>query len=1505
MAEAFGTITSYHDIIYTRYNPQEFVGRKWLIEEVTRFRDDKDKRSLIIVGKPGSGKSTFLAYLAELWNCPRHFIRVDNIGGVTGVDPRAFLVSLGSQLYQKYGPDIFERGISGSTQVTVGWIKDQAQVVGRFVDELYTLPFLSVQRDDIQVKVGIATRQSQVIGERVKRLVDISLQLDVSTLLHAALINPLQKMQALYPTEKVVILIDALDESLYHSGMKIPDIIPHTSDADFPANLRLIMTTRPGEAADKFYVEDRLELNNVDKGYKEKNLVDIRTYIDRRLHTAPLAKIMHSWSQLDKKAYQHEVEIRSEGNFLYLYHFFNELVSAVEAGLMDLHSFKIPRGLDEIYRSFAVEKIRQDIPDIMRFTIVGKSAAYFYDQLRTIPGASQVEINDQDVVLTTMNSNQVIPLLFSSGIQIDNKTFQIQPGKQLGIWEEKYLPILGVLAVAYEPLYCEQISGFAGVEMSYVATVVAQIRQFLDVVVYEGDQAYRLYHLSFGEYLLDSQRNRDYPLNGPKYHYQIASYYRGGVTWDEVDWRAVKDSYPFNHLTAHLEASGYGKELHHLLASETNQQQNAWYEAKETRGDLAGYLADIRRAWVLAEHAYLPADITLTGANISLQCRYALIISSLNSLAENIPSRLLHFIVKRGVWTQHKGMLYARQVLDPLKRAEAIAALLPFVDKTEQMEWFREGLRALQAVSVNDSDEYDYVQALLGLLSHYSDPKPEDMLRAILALIPSLKKYQDEVFVALEPYLSEVLLLEALNVARGIRANTQEITATSHGLREASDAAHWNRGSLRALATLAHRLPSLLRQEVFEEILVTSRETHDPVYQSHAFLALVRYERSPTIDVLMQDIVITARAFLFQEGSRVLALYILMDMLPYLLEDEQEQTLQELLDVIQKLSFNTEDILVRLASQLPLSLRGKVLSEAQRISYHEWRKRTLAKLVPYFAGEQREALLREVLLAAHTSSDGIWPAEDIGKLSCYMSPELLQEALDVTRHHLEEHWKVRALAGLAEQFSGSEREEVLQEALDAVKALNEQYRRYEAIDLLAPLLSVSLLKEALAIVQTIDEGTALLSELPYLLTSVPDSVRELMGRFSIEVLPKLRPEWAQVGWIEHLAPYWPETLAIEAFRLARGFKDPFSKVKALAALARSGMVQEAEREKVVKETLTEVEKFKSILDKAHSLAKLATVPCLSLNETIVQQALDAWDELDNKALQAPILMQLAPVLTPSRREQVMLAMLEKPTSSWKSRGILQSLAPQFSEQIVWSLLYLLEPMFFFDARWSLPHLRLRLVLESDGEDEIISALLARLAELGDPISAYRIAMATEMEITKKVKMLGGLAPYLPAAQCLEALHAVLHIPTSPNYEPTLAKLYIRIAEFDGGEKVLNHIQEMKDLRWQAQALTGIAPYVKREMRNQILQEALAATLSIRHGSDRHNLLAVLSLQFAIWPSSSLYELWRPMLAQLAQRRRVDLVSDLYCLNPMLTALRGKEFPVELLQTIRYILRWWT
>ena len=447
MSEGLGRITTFPKVV--NQPPIDFVERNWLKEKVEQLRNDSNKRQLTIVGEPGSGKTTFMASLAREWNCPCHFIRVDSIGGVTGVDPRAFLLSIGSQLYQKYGSEIFDRGISSSTEIKVEIAQDSATVVGRLIDELYTLPFLPISERTISVEVKRAYGQSQIVGEHINRLYNVALALDELTLLHVVLINPLKKLQILYPEETVLILIDAIDESLQHQGKKITDIIPKVSDADFPANLRLLMTSRRGEHLsrfrdkDLFYLDDRPEL-----------LIDVKAYINKRLAESPLSEVIALWNHYEVVIYMTEIEKNSDGNFLYLYHFFNQLIEDIKAGKTELRQLVIPNGLDDIYQVFVIDKIKAKAEDRKE-------------------------------------------------------------------WLRIYLPLLGVLAVIREPIGREQLAKFAGVEVETADCLIAELEQFLDVIVDEIENRYQLYHNSFSEYLLDSSRNRKYPLNRVKYHVEL------------------------------------------------------------------------------------------------------------------------------------------------------------------------------------------------------------------------------------------------------------------------------------------------------------------------------------------------------------------------------------------------------------------------------------------------------------------------------------------------------------------------------------------------------------------------------------------------------------------------------------------------------------------------------------------------------------------------------------------------------------------------------------------------------------------------------------------------------------------------------------------------------------------------------------------------------------------------------------------------------------------------
>src|SRR5262249_14376483 len=150
-----------------------------------------------------------------------------------------------------------------------------------------------------------------------------------------------------------------------------------------------------------------------------------------------------------------------------------------------------------------------------------------------------------------------------------------QRGTELGTWEEKYLPLLGVLAVAFNALSRDQLAAFAGVKVEYVDSILAQLLQFLDTIKEESVNRYRLYHRDFTEYLLDKTRNQAYPLDGKAYHTRISNYYRGDKeTWSDVDWSKVDDDYPYRYLVDHLVAAHHSDEAQELL------KQFNWMQAK-------------------------------------------------------------------------------------------------------------------------------------------------------------------------------------------------------------------------------------------------------------------------------------------------------------------------------------------------------------------------------------------------------------------------------------------------------------------------------------------------------------------------------------------------------------------------------------------------------------------------------------------------------------------------------------------------------------------------------------------------------------------------------------------------------------------------------------------------------------------------------------------------------------------------------------------------------------
>jgi hypothetical protein len=157
-------------------------------------------------------------------------------------------------------------------------------------------------------------------------------------------------------------------------------------------------------------------------------------------------------------------------------------------------------------------------------------------------------------------------------------------------WDSVYKPVLGALAVSQEPVSRTQIAGFSEVAPETVGTILVQLKQFLERLGAGSSRRYRIYHTSFGEYLV-SEENEDY-IHGQAAHARIVERYRReAASWGAVDWIQV-DNYGLRHLAYHLREAEYKKELYALLT-----ESPKWMSHKflTLMGDTS-YLADLELA---------------------------------------------------------------------------------------------------------------------------------------------------------------------------------------------------------------------------------------------------------------------------------------------------------------------------------------------------------------------------------------------------------------------------------------------------------------------------------------------------------------------------------------------------------------------------------------------------------------------------------------------------------------------------------------------------------------------------------------------------------------------------------------------------------------------------------------------------------------------------------------------------------------------------------------------
>ena len=236
------------------------------------------------------------------------------------------------------------------------------------------------------------------------------------------------------------------------------------------------------------------------------------------------------------------------------------------------------------------------------------------------------------------------------------------------------------------------------------------------VPLVDGTPTYRLHDLfhDLARNLLtsplDPKHEGDLPGLGitlPVAHATFLEKYRNKTTNNL--WHTIpNDGYIHQHLVWHLEKAEKVEEIHLLLGEDSATRGNGWYEACDRLGQTANFVTDVARAWQLAEKSC--TETTLDQV-IGLQCRYALIITSLNSLAANLPIELLIALIQKNVWTPEQGLAYVLQSSNPQQKANLLTNLVNHLPSNLKELGLSKALAAAREIQ----DKYSRAQALSSL----------------------------------------------------------------------------------------------------------------------------------------------------------------------------------------------------------------------------------------------------------------------------------------------------------------------------------------------------------------------------------------------------------------------------------------------------------------------------------------------------------------------------------------------------------------------------------------------------------------------------------------------------------------------------------------------------------------------------------------------------------------------------------------------------------------------
>ncbi|NEP77264.1 MAG: hypothetical protein F6K39_03205 [Okeania sp. SIO3B3] len=722
-------------------------------------------------------------------------------------------------------------------------------------------------------------------------------------------------------------------------------------------------------------------------------------------------------------------------------------------------------------------------------------------------------------------------------------------------------------------------------------------------------------------------------------------------------WHTLpNDGYIHQHLVWHLEKAGKIGEIHGLLAEESKSGANGWYETCQHLGKTGIFINDVARAWELTEVDW---DESRLPQVVSLQCRYALITASINSLAAELPVDLLVPLM----YSPEQALAYALQKSTRGDKVDYLAKLVDYLPEKLKKQALSEALAAaLQTRS--ERERAQVIDALADKLKPKLLPEAltaaldikknkrknhRNLVQVIDALADKLKpellpealaaarqiqdeRYRAKFLIALADKLKPELLPEALAVARQIqdeidRAEVISALAnklTAELLPEALAVALQIR-SEEYRAQVTSTLANKLTPELLPQALAAALQIQTQYYRAQVLIALA--------DKLTPELLPQALATALQIQDERYRAQFLITLANKLTPELLPQALTTALQIQNE--YNRAQVFSALADKLTPELLPKALAAARKIQYGP----SCAQVLIALADKLTSELLPEALAAARqilsesNSAQVLIPLVD-------KFPELLPEALAAARQILSDSNSAKVLIPLVDKFP-----ELLPEVLATTRQIQSEHSRAQVLRALTDKLTPELLPEALATARQIQHE----SSRAQVFIALADKLTPELLPEALAAARQIQSERSRVQVLIALADKLTSELLPEALAAARQIQSKHSRAQVLIALA----------DKLTSELLPEaLAAARQILSESNNVQVIITLA--DKFPELLPEALAAARQIQSKHSRAEVIITLADKLTPELLTEALAAARQIQHKPNQAR-ILSALADKFPE----------------------------------------------------------------------------------------------------------------------------------------------------------------------------------------------------------------------------------------------------